>query len=146
MGIPIFGQINDLVKGAFGLVDDLHHSGEEKAAMKQKLMELQLSMQRFALEQETKVLEAQASIVKAEAKGDSWLQRNWRPLLMLSFTLILVNNFIILPYVPEAQPLEFPAGFWSLLTIGVGGYVGLRSWEKVKNADSQKAVFEDIRP
>lgn len=81
-------------------------------------------------------LDNATKIILAEAQGESWLQRNWRPLLMLAVVAIIVNNYILVPWlivfgVDNAPVLELPGELWSLLTIGVGGYVVGRSVEKV---------------
>lgn len=74
-------------------------------------------------------------MIVAEAQGESWLQRNWRPLLMLCFVLILFNNYVAAPYARAlglALPtLDLPQGAWALLNIGVGGYIAGRSAEKI---------------
>jgi hypothetical protein len=78
-------------------------------------------------------LTSRMEILKAELQGN-WLQRSWRPLLMVSITAILVNNYLVFPYlasfgVPVVM-LDFPDKLWNLLMIGVGGYVVGRSAEK----------------
>lgn len=81
----------------------------------------------------------QAEVVKAEIEGKSWLQRNWRPLLMLCFIIIIANNYILFPYLSvftdKVRVLQFPPEFWNLLLIGVGGYIAGRTLEKIKKAD-----------
>ena len=94
--IPIPG-INSLVNGVGKIIDNLHTSGEEKAAAKLKLGALQHTMVQDALKFEIEQVKAQASIILAEAKA-GWLTRNWRPMLMIVFMAIIVNNFIIWPY------------------------------------------------
>lgn len=85
--------------------------------------------------------EAAARVVIAEAQG-GWLQRNWRPLLMLVAILIIANNYLIAPYswaFGFALPiLELPDRLWGLLTIGVGGYVAGRSAEKIMKDRNSK--------
>ncbi len=80
-------------------------------------------------------LAAAQAVIVAEAQGDSWLQRNWRPLLMLCFVLILFNNYVAAPYARalglELPTLDLPQGAWALLNIGVGGYIAGRSAEKI---------------
>lgn len=86
-------------------------------------------------------LDAQAKVLVAELQGKSWLQRAWRPLTMLSFVFIIFNNYVIVPYAvafagPDSVPmLEIPPGMWGLLTVGIGGYVGGRTFEKIKGVD-----------
>ena len=79
-------------------------------------------------------LQGAVSIILAEAQGESWLQRNWRPLLMLTCIGIIANNYVLYPYLKlffaAAPLLELPDALWDLLQIGVGGYVVGRSVEK----------------
>lgn len=76
-----------------------------------------------------------ASVIIAEAQGQSWLQRNWRPMLMLVIIAIVANNYLIYPYATMFSdkfiPLELPTQLWTLMEIGVGGYIVGRSAEKV---------------
>lgn len=85
------------------------------------------------LEALTLTLQTQLSALTTELSGN-WLQRSWRPILMLSITLILINNYLLFPYLSlfgvPATFLDFPDKLWSLLTVGVGGYVVGRSAEK----------------
>ena len=54
---------------------------------------------------------------------------------MLSITAIIVNNYILAPYLQAAfgwsVTLDLPPEMWTLLTVGVGGYVVGRSGEKI---------------
>lgn len=83
---------------------------------------------------QSRTLQAQRDIVLGEING-SWMQRNWRPTLMGVFGAIIANNYIIAPYVGaltgSAVYLPIPAEMWTLMTIGIGGYIGGRSGEKI---------------
>ena len=76
-----------------------------------------------------------AKTVRAEINSESKLAKNWRPMLMLLFGLIIANNYIIYPYLvlffDKAPKLEIPPDMWQLLKIGVGGYTVGRSFEKI---------------
>ncbi|MFZ5653179.1 MAG: 3TM-type holin [Pseudomonadota bacterium] len=82
-------------------------------------------------------LKGAVEIITAEAQGASWLQRNWRPILMLTIVAIVANNYLVAPYInalfgaATAPVLDLPDRLWDLMTIGVGGYVAGRSAEKV---------------
>lgn len=80
-------------------------------------------------------LKGAIDIVLAEAKGQSWLQRNWRPLLMMTVVIIIANNFLFGPYVEAlfsvSIVLPLPPELYDLMKIGVGGYVVGRSAEKI---------------
>ncbi len=95
---------------------------------------LKTEIQAKLISQETTLTKAARDVIVAEAQGESWMQRNWRPLTMLSFTAVIINNYIIAPYVQAyggvAVVLEIPDGMWGLLTMGLGGYVVGRTLEK----------------
>lgn len=84
--------------------------------------------------QEGELRQAAADIVKTEALGHSWLQRNWRPMLMLTIVAIVANNYLIAPYAQAlfgvGIALELPERLWDLMMVGVGGYVVGRSVER----------------
>jgi hypothetical protein len=80
-------------------------------------------------------VKAKMNVLMTEMQGNT-LQRTWRPILMLSIVGIIVNNYLLYPYlslfgVENVIPLELPNHLWGLLKIGVGGYVVGRSAEKV---------------
>lgn len=70
-----------------------------------------------------------ANVIMAEANGESWLQRNWRPMLMVLFGIIIANNFLVVPIMGTPMA-EIPPDMWDLLKLGLGGYVLGRSAEK----------------
>ena len=121
-------MVTGLFKPAAELIDNVHTSTEEKQIQRNILVQLQNSVTEKLLEFQTKLLQAQTSIITAEASGQSWIQRNWRPITMFSFLLlVLCDSFGLLP-----NPLAPEA--WVLLQIGLGGYVAGRSGEKIMNA------------
>ena len=79
-------------------------------------------------------VEAQAKVITSEASGGSWLQRNWRPLLMFTFILIIANNYLLAPYLkllwPGVPTLALPPEMWTMLSLGVSGYITGRTVEK----------------
>ncbi len=83
---------------------------------------------------ELKELESAMNIIVAEAKSEHWIVAAWRPILMLTFTAIVANNYILYPYLSlfwdDAPVLTIPLEMWSLMKIGLGGYVVGRSVEK----------------
>jgi len=113
------------------LVDDVHTSTEEKQQLKNQSLAMQNAITAKLIDYEKQLLESQANIITAEAAGDSWLQRSWRPITMLTFlVLVVLDSFGWL-----ANPLSSEA--WVLLQIGLGGYVVSRGVEntvkKIKN-------------
>ena len=85
------------------VVERLSLSSAEKKRLKQEL-------ETALLENECQRVEMQARVVGEEARGN-WLQRSWRPVL------ILAGMFTDLPVLADTSR------FWDLLEIGLGGYI-----------------------
>lgn len=78
----------------------------------------------------------QKEVLVTELSGSA-LQRNWRPVVMLSFAFIIVYHFFLQPVLGiwlDVPAISLPDRFWSLLEIGLGGYVIGRSVEKVSKS------------
>ena len=110
--------LSSLVSEIGSVVNNLSVSSKEK---KQIEADLIASITR----QEEALSRSQATIIEAEARGN-WLQRSWRPVIMLVFaTIVLTGTFCELPILSDTSR------FWDLLEIGIGGYVIGRSAEKI---------------
>ena len=75
----------------------------------------------------------QRDVLVQELKGN-WLQRSWRPIMMLAFGFIVVFKYfvwqLVMAFNPSVEDFDLIPNFWSLLEIGIGGYVIGRSVEK----------------
>ena len=120
--------IGSVIGPLFNVIDQAVPDKDEAARLKQEVQMKLLSMSAAETQ-------AATSVLIAEIGGESWLQRNWRPILMLSIVSIVVNNYILVPWLNVfgvvAPVLELPAELFNLMTVGVGGYVVGRSAEKV---------------
>ncbi len=122
--MSVLSFIAGIFRPAADLIDDLHTSEEEKLIVKSEIFSLQSEVTLQMLDYEKQLLNAQAKVITAEATGQSWLQRNWRPLTMITFLLLVVcDSFGLLAFRLADQA-------WTLLQIGLGGYVVGRSVEK----------------
>ena len=86
------------------------------------------------------IQKAAAGIVQAEVQGESAVQRNWRPHLMYLIMGLLVFNGVVVPMLWEIFDVRLPvleaynaipAELWNILMVGLGGYIGGRSLEKI---------------
>jgi hypothetical protein len=112
-----------VLKDLLGGLDKLFTSKEEKIKAESIIKEI-------ILQKKLELQQMQTDIILAEAKGN-WLQRSWRPILMLSFGFIIIyTKFISQLSARLITPVLEPE-FWSLLEIGIGGYVIGRSGEKI---------------
>ena len=139
LGTLLGGGVEGLLKGAGSLAKDIRTaitgettlSSEAKASLDGKLIELDAVLAQLKM----KTDELRHNIIIAETKSQSWLARNWRPILMLTIVAIVANNYIFFPYASlftaKVTMLVLPEHLWSLLKIGVGGYIVSRGAEKV---------------
>lgn len=113
------------------LIDDLNTSDEEKMTLKNQMQEMNLLYQAKLLEYDAALLKAQSDIIMTEAQGQSWLQRNWRPLMMIWFAVLLgMYWFGIAPDYLVSNP-DLVDSLFDLIKIGIGGYIIGRSGEKI---------------
>lgn len=129
--IPLIGNVLDK---AFSIIDK---AVEDKDLANKLKQELQLTVMNNDYSAYEKEIQAKAEALVSEIKGQSWLQRNWRPILMLTFTYIIAHNYIIAPILrmfffgTNMPVLDIPPDMWDLLKLGIGGYIVGRSAEKI---------------
>jgi hypothetical protein len=122
------GGMKAAMDGATGIlkgIDSLSTSAEEKAALRSTVV--------------SSIVNAQSAVIQSEMQHGTWLSRSWRPLVMLSFAGILVAHFALFPLivfvgwadVSLLAIMVIPAEMWTLLQVGLGGYVGGRTVEKL---------------
>lgn len=127
---PLLGKV---VGGVTGIIDQKVEDKDLKNQLKAELTSTILNQNHSEFETQIK---EQTKIVMAEANSESWLARNWRPMIMCLFGLVIANNYIIFPYMNMFMPekavlLPVPVHLWDLLKLGIGGYVVGRSGEKI---------------
>lgn len=130
----IFGFVKNIFKPAVDLVDNLTTSDDERLARRNQLAEIEnnvkmkmLDMEAKAMDLQSELLKAQTSIINTEANSQSWLARNWRPISMISFlVIVLCDSFGIAKL--DSDRVE---SVYELIKIGLGGYVIGRTAEKV---------------
>lgn len=117
--------IKDIMDG----LDNLFTSKEEKLAAK-------TAIQKMLLDKQLELQKMQTDVIITEAKGN-WLQRSWRPILMLAFGFIVIYVKFIAPLFGLPIP-ELENEFWDLLQLGIGGYVIGRTGEKMIKTYAEK--------
>lgn len=112
--IPILSPILDLIGTAV----------DKALPDKNKALEVTQEISGALIAAQGDLTKHMAATITSEASGN-FLQRSWRPITMLVFLgLVVFDSFGLL-----ANPLS--PEMWSLLKIGLGGYVGGRSLEKI---------------
>ena len=110
--IPLVGKV----------IDKLFPDAENRDQVKVVLAEMLINGELDELTQ-------QAGVIKAEAQGEGWLQRSWRPLVMLTFMVLVVCRWMGWS-APDLSP-EVELKLFSIIQLGIGGYIASRGAEKV---------------
>ncbi|MBO9484130.1 3TM-type holin [Salinisphaera sp. G21_0] len=110
--IPVLGKV----------IERIIPDPDKAAQAKNQLVDM-------AVKGELDELAQRAGVIKAEAQGDGCLQRSWRPIVMLVFTALIVARWLgwSAPDLSEAVELKL----FSIVQIGLGGYIASRGIEKV---------------
>ncbi|MBE0469609.1 MAG: hypothetical protein IBX55_08915 [Methyloprofundus sp.] len=117
---------NLLIKPISDVVNNIVDKIAPDAGMAEKL---KFEITKELLNVDNNVLQAQANVIMSEAKGESWLQRSWRPLVMLTFAALIVAHW--LGFSSENLPNDQVLALLDIVQVGLGGYVIGRSAEKV---------------
>jgi len=123
------GFLSGIIGPISSLVDNLHTSDEEKGQIKIALDTMHKELAIESLKLEKALAEARSSIIVAEANSESWITRSWRPIIMLMFggLICLISTGLM-----DVEALAaVPDRLWTLLSIGIGGYITSRGAEKI---------------
>ena len=112
------GVLQNVIREIGDIVNRLSVSSREK----QKIQE---EIQSLVYRYKSELVREQSAAVGDEMRGH-WLQRSWRPMVMLVLTLL-----VVLGVFTESSMLSDTSRFWDLLEIGIGGYVIGRSGETI---------------
>ena len=119
MSVAIITALTSLIGGAI----------DRAVPDKDQAAKLKAEVTLAAMQQDNAELQGAVKIITAEAQGESPLQRNWRPIVMLTLSGLVVAHWLgwTAPNLPEDQVLVL----LDIVKIGLGGYVVGRSAEKV---------------
>ncbi len=87
-----------------------------------------------------------AEIIKSESASESWLTRSWRPIAMLNFLGLL--DLYWFGAAPDylVQSPQLVGQLFTLLTVGLGGYIAGRSLEKAGGQVARLIGGRDTAP
>jgi hypothetical protein len=129
----IFGD-KGLTGGIMNVLEDtgIVKTPEEKQKAQEALYNFELQMR----DKDNDVIKAVNDTMQTEAKSEHWLQWSWRPLVGITFSAVIINNYILLPYFAKAglQAIQIPSEMWNAMLVVLGVAAGTRGWEKIVNA------------
>lgn len=85
---------------------------------------------------------ASGRVLQSVFASDSWLAKNWRPITMSIFVGLLVARWFGYspPNMSEAEIIKM----YDLIELGLGGYIGGRSLEKIVTAVTRSKAFDKL--
>jgi hypothetical protein len=120
-----FDPATALLQVGSQLIERLWPNPEEANKAKLRLFEMQQAG-------ELQALTGRMEIIRAEAASSNWLAASWRPITMLVFVALIVARWFGFA-APELGQEEY-IKLWSIVELGLGGYVIGRSVEKIAPA------------
>jgi hypothetical protein len=132
IGSIVKGPAADLISSIGNTIKQFVTTDADRLAASERLAQIQANFEIAIAQADEEFAKAQQAVIVAEAEGQSWLQRNWRPMMMLFFAVVIgwivwtggfVNN-------RELNP-SFVMEILSIIKVGLGGYVIGRSAEKI---------------
>lgn len=115
--------------GLFSLLGSIANGIFGSAKKKAEVVEGAMNVLNNANSTEAAKAAAAAQIISSEAKSGYFLAAVWRPLLMLIFAGLVVARWF--GYMPPDMTSEELNHIYSLLELGIGGYIGGRTLEKI---------------
>ncbi len=96
------------------------------------LAQIQANFEIAIAQADEEFAKAQQAVIVAEAQGQSWLQRNWRPMMMLFFA-VLIGWVVWTGGYVNGRELnhDFLMEILGIIKVGLGGYVIGRTAEKI---------------
>jgi hypothetical protein len=118
----------DLGKIAGDVVDSLADGADSLFTSEEERKRAKLALRSRLMDHKEKLASERAQTLRSETSG-AWYQRAWRPLMMLLFGAVIASHWFGLAgenVTPEVQTY-----LYSIIKLGLGGYVLGRSAEKI---------------
>jgi len=123
--IPVIGSILNKI---FGIIDKTIPDKDLREKLKAEIQMQAIDLEKQILNYIQKEVEEKVKVIEAEARSESWLTRNWRPITMLTFLGLITAYWI--GFVPENLEPTTVDKLLNIIEVGLGGYVVGRSIEK----------------
>ena len=123
--LDFLNPVHDIVALVNDVIGKFVTDPAQRVALQAQVLAAQTALAERAMDLQSQVVDAQSKIITAEATGASWLERDWRPLLMLFFAVIV--GFAVFNGGHDIAGREINPTFvddaMTIVKIGVGGYV-----------------------
>jgi hypothetical protein len=126
IAIPLVDTIAGIIKNG------------QDAGLKQEEIKAQVSL--AIAQHDAETIASVNATMQAEAKSDHWLQWAWRPIVGLTFSLVIINNYVLLPYFTGVHPIAIPDPMWLAMLTVLGAASYTHGQQMVEREKAQGAV------
>lgn len=138
------GSTGGLLSGAADIISKFVTDPNKKLEAQQKLVELEnqhkkdMAMIEIQLaEIDAKQIESVNQTMREESKSEHIMQWSWRPTVGFTFCAVIINNYIIIPYLKAygVLPIEIQDDVWMAMLVILGAASagrGLTKFQKAK--------------
>lgn len=129
--MAFFGdEVQGAVKGFVGGIGEVISKFKADPT---KVIELEAGIAVETLKFQQSTISAVNATMQAEAKSEHWMQWAWRPTFGFTACAVLVNNYVLLPYLSNVgiKPIEVPSEVWIMIMAVLGVAAWTRGQEKI---------------
>lgn len=146
-----FGAILGLLSPIFSdLIKRVFPDPEKQAEAQYKLQELLNQAQIEASKFDTAFIESKKEVITAEMNQGGWASQ-WRSYLMLTCISIVAYNWVVVSFLNAflrpmgvpIDPVSVPPELWTLVTVGLGGYLTKETMSTYSQGKVEKARAEN---
>lgn len=98
-----------------------------------KVLELESAIAQETIKFQQSVIVAVNETMRSEAQSEHWMQWAWRPTFGFTACGVLVNNYVLLPYLQPwgVVPIVVPQEVWLMIMAVLGVAAWTRGQEKI---------------
>lgn len=129
--LNVFKQLAE--GGATGLGAAVQKAVSAFKADPTKELEFEHAIAQATIEYQKSVIASVNETMRAEAQSDHWMQWAWRPTFGFTACGVLVNNYVLLPYLKPwgVVPINVPSEVWVMIMAVLGVAAWTRGQEKM---------------
>lgn len=130
----MWNPFSDAAQGAVkGLGEAVKDAVSAFKADPTKVLELEAAIAQATVAYQQTVITAVNETMQAEAGSQHWMQWSWRPCFGFTACGVLVNNYILLPYLKPVGivPIEVPSEVWIMIMAVLGVAAWTRGQENI---------------
>ena len=145
MGFDVASIVEKAIEGIAGsasdIIKDFKPTPDKVLEYEAKGKELQNQIEQAKIKlttdleaEYTKQMQTVNETMQAEDKSEHWITYSWRPAIGFTFCIILINDYVLYPYLHQygAVLLEIPQTVWITISSILGVSAIGRSLEKIQ--------------